>query len=370
MITDSIIKDSFLTLLRMGLWGKREESLLHFPLDEQQWNVVWEIAVSQTVEGIVYEGVLLLPVELMPPQALLLRWVARMDTIERYNKKLREVCSILQKGFRGNGITCILLKGLGLGANYNNPNARVGGDIDLYFPKESFFEQANKLVASKKVKVHKGDHHSTLYSFRGVMVEHHTRMIDIFNPFVRKYLKQIQADELEKCLSLRIEDVDITIPSNVLAHVQANAHILKHYMGFGVGLRQFCDVARLSVVSDIMANKSRLQTIYKEIGLERWMRLVYTFLVENLGLPAECSLYPLKENSDTKKLLRDILESGNFGFHDMRFREENARRTDRYIKRDSIVRRIVPHILFLMRYVPQEVFWFPIFKVATKLIGR
>ena len=60
------VKDSFLLLLRMGLWGAGKEQLSIFPLSKSEWTLVYEVSLSQTVEGIVYEGMLLLPNEYYP----------------------------------------------------------------------------------------------------------------------------------------------------------------------------------------------------------------------------------------------------------------------------------------------------------------
>lgn len=366
----SVVREAFLTLLRMGLWHNSQEDLSVFPLQAEEWSLVMEVAKAQTVEGIVYEGILLLPEQYYPPQALLMSWVARIDSIERNNNKLSEALYILTKGFRQEGIDFMLLKGLGLGNNYIKPSVRVGGDLDLYFASEEDFHKANSLVASKGIRVKKGDHNSRIYLFRKVEVEHHTKMIDIFNPFVQERLAVLMEEEEGKRRSFRIKDVEVQTPSFVMAHVQASSHILKHYMGFGVGLRQFCDVARLSITQPDEREAQKLREIYKQLGLERWMWLMYSFLVLKLGLPKEFSPYTETEEKSTEKLLEDILHSGNFGFHDIRYRKGEVKRSERYSKRDAVFKRIMPHLVFLLRIVPQEVFWYPLYKAYTKVFAR
>src|SRR5690606_16607127 len=280
---DKKIKDAFLFLLKQGLWGKRIEPISAFNMNKEEWSLIYQISLSQTVEGIVYEGVLLLPNEYYPPYEILLKWTAKIDSIERFNKKVRNSLSILADGLIQNNIKFLLLKGLGLADNYNKPLLRVSGDIDLYFPTLEDYNNANSLLRTKGIIINKGDHHSVFYIFNNVEIEHHTKMIDVFNPFRQKYIKDIISSEFENNRSLLINEKQILTPSYTLSQVQANAHILKHYLGFGIGLRQICDVARLCYVKDESFDGQKLKSIYIKLGLERWMNVIHNLLVKDLG---------------------------------------------------------------------------------------
>ena len=105
------IKDAFLFLLKQGLWGKRIEPLSAFNMNKEEWSLIFQISQSQTVEGLVYEGVLLLPNEFYPPYEILLRWTAKIDSIERFNKKVRNSLSILADGLTQNNIKFFTIKG-------------------------------------------------------------------------------------------------------------------------------------------------------------------------------------------------------------------------------------------------------------------
>ncbi|MCS2698147.1 hypothetical protein NXW27_16875 [Phocaeicola dorei] len=43
------------------------------------------MARKQTVQGIIYDGIRLLPTEAVPPRKVLLGWMVEVDTLERVN---------------------------------------------------------------------------------------------------------------------------------------------------------------------------------------------------------------------------------------------------------------------------------------------
>lgn len=367
---DKKIKDAFLFLLKQGLWGKRIEPISAFNMNKEEWSLIFQISQSQTVEGIVYEGVLLLPNEFYPPYEILLKWTAKIDSIERFNKKVRNSLSILADGLTQNNIKFLLLKGLGLADNYNKPLLRVSGDIDLYFPTLEDYNNANSLLRTKGIIINKGDHHSVFYIFNNVEIEHHTKMIDVFNPFRQKYIKDLISSEFENNRSLLINEKQILTPSYTLSQVQANAHILKHYLGFGIGLRQICDVARLCYVKDESFDGQKLKSTYIKLGLERWMNVIHNLLVKDLGLEESKLPYIIELDYDTHPIMNDIFNSGNFGFHEIRYRNGENNLSDRYYKRDKIFKRVLPHITKSIKLVPKEVFWYPMSKLYTKFTGN
>lgn len=364
------IKDSFLLLLKMGLWDKDETNYPNFPLSNEEWSLIYGMSISQTVEGLVYEGILHLPKEYSPPSDLLFRWTARVDSIERINKRMRKTIASLAKGFKRNNIEFVLLKGLGFAEHYVKPDVRISGDVDFFFKTKTDYNNANKLLVERGYKLNKGDHQSVAYIFNNTDIEHHTRMIDIFNPFAQSFIKELLEREKSFPQLVEFDGETVEMPSYILNQVQANAHILKHYLGFGIGLRQICDVARLCYKKQEGMDVSELKSIYSKLGIGKWMNAVHNLLVKDLGLDPNKLPYPLEEDYDTKPILQDILDSGNFGFHDVRYRKDKEDISKRYNKRDNILKRILPHTLKLMGLAPNEVIWYPVNKFYTKVTGN
>ncbi len=87
-----------------------------------------------------------------------------------------------------------------------------------------------------------------------------------------------------------------------------SAHILKHCMGVGIGLRQLCDLAM--AYKALAVPPEDLRRCFRDVGLERWNRLLFSFLHQYLGAEP---LYDTLPSPDP--LLKIVLEGGNFGQH-------------------------------------------------------
>ena len=51
------VRNAFFALLRAGMWGKMPD-LPYFPLREKEWHTLYLQARKQTVEGIIFDGIL------------------------------------------------------------------------------------------------------------------------------------------------------------------------------------------------------------------------------------------------------------------------------------------------------------------------
>ena len=146
------------------------------------------------------------------------------------------------------------------------------------------------------------------YETDGVVVELHSKMMDICNPFRQKWLKEL---EPQFCFDVaEIGGCRINTPSPELNMLLMSSHIMKHAFGRGVGLRQICDAA---------LNSLRLETpgpvlrgLVKDAGLLKWNRLLDSFLVEHLGFPEDRLPYP-DRRVPPDSLLKIVMEGGNFG---------------------------------------------------------
>lgn len=363
------VQQAFLTLLRSGLWESPIDDLSIFPLDKEEWKNLYSISMAQTVEGIVYEGMLKLPPAFLPHKIFQLRWTVRVDQIERQNKLMAEILVQIDDIFKEEDIPFTLLKGLSLASLYEKPLLRSSGDIDLYFDSVKDFKRANALIRSKNIQVNTGALNSSIYLWKSCEVEHHTKMMDILNPFKQGYIKKLINAEKGFYRKLKIQEKTINGISWTLAHIQTNSHILKHYLGFGIGLRQFCDVARLYKNSISEIDKLKLQAHYKKLGILDWMYMVNNLLIQYLGLSKNFLPFENHPEQDAKWLLNDVLVAGNFGFHDTRYVQHSDNLKENR-QRNNALERVVPHLLNAKKYAPAEAFWFPIFKTRDRLIGH
>lgn len=347
--------EAFWILLRSGLWEKEPDDLSLFPLPAGSWQVIYKLALQQTVTGIVYRGICHLPDDCMPPESLLFKWVAAVDDIERRNIRMNKVLAELYGRFTASGCQVVLQKGQGVAAYYEHPLLRECGDIDFYFPERKDYEQTAGWLQQNSVRVERAADESFHYSWRGVKVEHHVHLFDLNAPSARTFLKRLER-ESGWALSepLPVVERRVAVPPPMLDLVLLNAHILKHALGHGVGLRQLCDMARACYHLRQDVSRERLSVMYGRVGLGRWSALLYTVLVKHLGLPQELSPYPMVPSGGSS-LLDIVLRGGNFGFHG----KGQSRREPQnvWIRKYHTMVSHVRNIRFAVRYAPQEMYW-------------
>ena len=140
-----------------------------------------------------------------------------------------------------------------------------------------------------------------------------------------------------------------------------SAHILKHAIGPGVGIRQLCDLAVAWLALKPELDTSAIRTLFRRTGTYRWNRLLFSFLEENLGLNGS----PFEgERVQTGSLKTIILEGGNFGHH-AEARKDALRAGNRRRKLNTLS-RFLRRIPFSIRYSPRETFA----TVWTLIIGN
>lgn len=348
------IRAVLLVLLRAGLWEHEVEDSTCFPLTEAEWQQVYLQSRQQTVTGIVFQGVQSLPEEFLPSELLLVRWMAETDAIERKNRRMNQVLTSLVKMFTSLGVCPVLQKGQGVASSYEKPLWRECGDIDFYFGSKQEFEKARHFVRRCKLREEKMADRSISYTWKGVEIEHHTRLLDLHNPFLRHYADSLIPQYGYSHITLEKEDdTEITVPSPVLNLLLQSLHILKHALGWGIGLRQLCDMARTCYVMRQEIDAAEMKNISLRLGLDRWHRLLHACLVNHLGLPVECLPYPDRV-SDASPLLDIIWRGGNFGQYNAGNRRQAVSLWQRKWQTACAFRK---NMGFAFRYAPKESFW-------------
>lgn len=303
------LRNAFLLLLRQGLWGKPEATDGLFPLTPQEWNRLYAMAVKQTVQGIVYDGIALLPVAQQPPRPFYIQWTVAIDTLERMNRQQQLLIEVFGHIFLASSkrpIPFKVIKGQNVGCYYRNPLHRLCGDIDLYFGNEARTEEANHRIEQSGIPVERKLNGESGYTLEGVVIEHHSHLIDL----------HYAAKELQEWESLQFQHPGQGLPPTA-THLLLSTHILKHLINEGIGLRQLCDVAMALVALHGQTDPQELAVLSRRWSIYKWNQLLYALLVKYLGLPQEYLPFPARYNPD--RLMDEIWASGNFGHGDERF---------------------------------------------------
>ena len=310
-------REQFFALLRGGLWGEAANPP-DFPAGTD-WEAIFRLAQQQTVEAVVYDGLLMLPADLYPEPPLLRQWCARMARIEQshelINQGLAEVTTRLQE----EGVHPVLLKGQGVARNYPLPHHRHCGDIDLYIGAREY-KRVCRIVQQWGIDPAGNSENSRHYDFRfkGIIVELHRVAQRLNNPFRNRTFQRwttrhLAADQVKK---EHVGETEVWLPPANFDALYIFSHAFQHFMQGGVGLRQFCDWARYLHRFNHDINREALTRDLTAFGLMHAWRLFSPVAVEYLGLPEEeMPLYTPCSPRKTNTILGHILKDGNFGFH-------------------------------------------------------
>ena len=307
----------FFSLLRAGLWGGGIEEYAF--QSDVEWKEVIRVAREQACLGITFDGLELLQ-SCRPNKKQLMEWFSYVQRIEHANSIVNgAIVSIISK-YRDAGVEPILLKGQGVAQYYRTPKHRQSGDIDLYLPK--IYDKINAMLEEwPNVKVHEETIHHKSFSVFGIEIENHR----CFVHFYANYNQDVWESIIGECPNMteRIELTDKsgrTFPLMVL-NPQMNAiylylHIQHHLLLTGIGLRQICDWACLWKKREKDIDKDLFLKIVDILPVKRCMTALTWIVVNYLGLDE--GIIPLNIKTDIARkdgefLLRDILDSGNFG---------------------------------------------------------
>ena len=345
------LQTALLALLRSGLWERELDNPSCFPLSEEDWGRLFRLSRQQTVTGIVFQGIHYLPDELFPSENLLIRWTAEVDAIERRNSKMNRTLSELYSLFCSQNLNPVLQKGQGVARFYEKPFLRECGDIDFYFNNQKDQSAAAAYIQSCGIPIKRMSDKSWFYPWKGIDIEHHVRLFDLYNPSVQQYANLLEREKGYAAFLLPDSDLPIRIPAPFLNLLLLNLHILKHALGWGIGLRQLCDMARACYRLHDQIDTDEMETVCREWGLSRWNPLLHSFLVKQLGLPVRYLPYP--DVAPTAQPLLDIVwRGGNFGYQ-MEQRNQSGRSA--WKRKLETVRSFRKNVGFSLRYAPKEI---------------
>lgn len=312
----------FLSLLRAGLW---EQPVILSKLASQgRWERMLELARRQAVTGLLLRGITHLPADQLPPAPVRMQLLAEANEIEQLNLQMNIVERELRDFFEQHGLRMLVLKGSQAARHYEVPLLRQCGDIDIYFP-DGKIEEASALVD----KAERAPDGSTVFNRKGICIEIHPRYFDLHLP-----------DE-------RLP----AVPSACGEIVLYSAHILKHALGVGIGLKQFCDLARALAMLEGRYDKQELEEALRKAGILRWHQMLCAMLVGELGLNPKYCLDSFKPCS-YRNLLQNVRRGGNFGTS--RTSRKLAVKKAGWRRKLSTATSFIARLPFSLRYAPRE----------------
>jgi len=350
---------AFLALVRSGLWNTSADPALFSAMAATDWEELYQLARTQALLAITFDGILSLPAEARPPRPLYLQWATRVAQIEQANTHLNTELPEIFLAYQEAGLHPVLLKGQGIATYYINPLHRQCGDIDIYIGKEGQ-PVANRALLSRGAEAEgeASDKHAS-YSFHGIHVENHRIILRINNPLGNRYFQRLVRQWYPQHTEVReIHEYPVGTPPVTFNALYIFMHAFVHFLNSGIGLRQVCDWTRLLATRHEAIDTLLLEQHLRKTGLLRAAKAFGYITVRHLGLPEECLPFSVKGMEQAGEvLLEDIFATGNFGQHDARIK---PRPKGYWAGKWYTFCRATKRCLKLRKYAPNEALWYPV----------
>jgi len=374
--------DLFYELIQVALGNK---DVLSKTPSAAEWSGLYQNCQEQTVAGVAFTALDHLSRQgQKPPLDILYQWIGYSEQIKRQNVIVNKRCVEITKLFAEAGFKTCILKGQGNARTYKDPLSRSSGDIDLWIlghadltdstDSVTLRQKVDSFVHSRFPDIKGGKMHIEFPVFKDVAIEVHYIPSYMYSP---KYDRRLQVffrekseEQCNNLITLERAEGTCAVPTTEFNLVQQLSHMMNHFIGEGIGLRQFIDyyyVLKCLTSGLIPANTSTrslspkgdgsdYQLLLKECGLLKFAQGVMWVEKQLLGLEDKHLIAEPSERIG-RAIQRTIEEGGNFGHHS----SVNAYR------HQSTFGRVVggaKQSFRALRYFPMEATW----KLIKKLI--
>lgn len=315
-------------LIQVAL-GQRDR-LSHSP-NKEEWGDLYAETIKQSVAGVALEGVQKLPKDQWPPQALLFEWIGLCEQIKNQNLVANRRSAEVTKLFSDAGFCSCILKGQGNAMMYPNPFVRMSGDIDIWVCPKSIMDEptgktiraaVNEFVKTQYPDTDEQDEHIEYPVFSDIPVEVHYKPGNLVRPmhnkrFVEYYYGQVKS-QMNHAVELPQDVGKINVPTIEFNTIFQMMHMMNHFLVEGIGLRHFIDY--YYVLKHVNLNDNlNFEELFEKFGLMRFAKGVMWIEKECLGLGNEYLILEPDERIG-HVIMKEMLEGGNFGYHDERYK--------------------------------------------------
>lgn len=303
-------ESDLLAMLREALTGVRRERTEDAP----DWERLLSMAERHGVLPLLYD---ILEEEEVPPNLKRRAADSARQTVQQ-SYRLLFLCKYLTEGLEAEGISAVLLKGVGTASYYPTPELRKAGDVDLLLLRPGECGRAGE--ALEKLGCRRSDgqsalHHVAYRADEGIEVELHTMLAEPFdNERMNRYLEEHLPDCGEHVGRRDAMGVSLPVLEGAWHAYELLLHMLQHFLRSGFGLKLLCDWVVFWNRDVDEAERRLYLELTEESRIKGFSDLVTLACCRQLGLPEErVAWMELAEHYETETFLAEILEAEEFG---------------------------------------------------------
>lgn len=300
----------------------------------KEWRTLYDIAKKHSLLGVCFAALQRLGADtdygfdrIGISEMLYLTWMGMAAKIQQRNEVVTKQCAEVQRRLSASELRCCILKGQGVAQVYPEHlrGLRQSGDIDVY--SDCGRKKALKFTRSLGQKDVDWDYvHTHPAMFEDTEVELHYRVSVSRNVWtnarLQKFFKKYNEEFFKG--SVQLPGGEITIPSDWMNLFYLLQHAYRHLFTEGIGLRQVMDIY-FALLSSTLSEEDikRLKNAVKSFGLDRFAQGIVWVMQRAFGMSV-IGVPWVPNQREGEFLLSEIMQSGNFGHQDDRFRSASG----------------------------------------------
>lgn len=313
-------RKSMLMLLQTALWGT-EIDVSYLPSSDEGWKKLFDACDDHAILETIIPAIFSISNTDYKPSNNQVKYLKEvyLESLRQTNAQLKQIAALCDL-MESEGCQPVLLKGQGNARWYACPQYRRRGDIDLYVNEEKY-QKAFEILWSKaspeeRAGAHEHGEHIGII-IQGEEVELHRHVGSTYgSECVTNRMLALEQYWLvdSRCEKMQIGGSIVRVPCVFYNVVFLFMHAWKHFITYGLGLRQLVDIVLLLHKHHSEIDDESLRVELDAMQLLPMWRYLSAVLVEHLGLPSsECPLYQKGYSSYGNTLWNLILDNGNFG---------------------------------------------------------
>lgn len=216
----------------------------------------------------------------------------------------------------GQGIPCVVLKGVSAAAYYPTPELRKSGDVDVLVDSRVSRKKLDQVMRSGGFVPAEEQHgvHHVVYQQDGIHVEVHRMAVEpIARYAVNRAVKKKKREWLNHTRRKETMGIRLPVLDRPYQAYHYLLHMLQHFMHSGFGVKLLCDWVEIWKKPWSRKEKETFLKLTKDTRIRGFAGTVTGACVVYLGLPEQkmAFLHPDTRRADI--FLRELFDSEEFG---------------------------------------------------------